>query len=545
MGPRPLLPTSLRGRPPYRIIVALLLATLGVTLLGGGRATAGTPTYRADVVVYGGTPAGVLAAVTAWRAGATVILLEPTQHLGGMMSSGLSWTDIGNKSTLGGYTNELFNRISVLEGSLSYRYAFEPHVAEDAFRGMLHSTTVLVRYGQRLSDRGRVTMAGDRLASFRTTTGALYRASVFIDASYEGDLMARAGVTYRVGRESVDEFGESLAGVQPPVVIVDDVAGARIPYVRSAPGSVGGADGRIQDANFRMCFSSDPANQAAFSQPTGYDRADYDIVLRYIAERETTTGVPAMLSWIVKLSPLANDKFDVNDNGPMSTAIPGLDWTWPELDVPGRTLLAETHRRNSAGLFHFLATDSAVPDTIRSEIAGYGLCADEFTDNGNWPWLLYVREGRRMVGAYVLTQADLSTDRYKDDIIGIGSYRIDSHLVSRWVDGSGRLLGEGTISAPYTDYAIPYRAITPRQSEVTNLLVPVAASATHVAQSSLRMEPHYMLMGEAAGEAAAMAIRRGRGSVNGINASTDVQSVDVSKLQARLRAHGSDLVVPS
>jgi hypothetical protein len=185
-----------------------------------------------------------------------------------------------------------------------------------------------------------------------------------------------------------------------------------------------------------------------------------------------------------------------------------------------------------------------VPVSIRTEITGFGLCRDEFTDNGNWPWLLYIREGRRMVGATVLTQADITTTRQKPDIIGIGSYRIDSHLVSRWVDATGALVAEGTMSTPYRDYAIPYRAITPDRGEVTNLLVPVAASASHVAHSSLRMEPHYMLMGEAAGEAAAMAIRRGRGGTDGVPASTDVQVLDVTRLGSRLVAHGSKLTNP-
>lgn len=239
------------------------------------------------MLVYGATPGGVLAAVTASRAGASVTLLEPTRHLGGMMSSGLSWTDIGDKTTLGGYTRQLFDRIAALEGSQAARYAFEPHIAEAAFASLLHSTSVSVRYGQRLAERGRIGKDGTRITWIRTTTGTTYRASVFIDASYEGDLMARAGVSFRVGRESSSEYGESLGGVQPALVIVADPMGARVPYVRSAPGPVGSADGRIQDANYRMCFSDDPANQVPFAQPAGYDRADYEIVLRFLAERES------------------------------------------------------------------------------------------------------------------------------------------------------------------------------------------------------------------------------------------------------------------
>lgn len=539
--------TSPPVRARARLVVGLVLAILGLAPFGDGPAAAAAaagPTYRSDVLVYGATPGGVLAAVTASRAGASVTLLEPTRHLGGMMSSGLSWTDIGDKTTLGGYTRQLFDRIAALEGSQAARYAFEPHIAEAAFASLLHSTSVSVRYGQRLAERGRIGKDGTRITWIRTTTGTTYRASVFIDASYEGDLMARAGVSFRVGRESSSEYGESLGGVQPALVIVADPMGARVPYVRSAPGPVGSADGRIQDANYRMCFSDDPANQVPFAQPAGYDRADYEIVLRFLAEREVLTGQSADLSWLLKLAPLAARKYDVNDNGLMSTAIPGLGWSWSALDVPARALIAAKHRQNSAGLFWFLANDPAVPDPVQTAISAYGLCADEFTDNDHWPPLLYVRETRRMVGTFVLTQEDVTSERQKADIIGIGSYRIDAHLVSRWIDAQGRLMGEGPLSGVYQDYAIPYGVIVPQADEATNLLVPVAASASHVAHSSLRMEPHYLLMGEAAGEAAAMAIRRGRGAVAGVAASTDVQLLDVSRLQARLKAHGAKLTNP-
>ncbi len=410
---------------------------------------------------------------------------------------------------------------------------------------MIHSTDIDVRYGERLPDTAGVAMNGTRIAAIRTTTGRRYEAAVYIDATYEGDLLARAGVGFRLGRESIREYGETLAGVRDSQLIANDLGGTAVPFVVPAPGRFGSADDRIQAANYRMCFTSDPDNQVPFTPPDDYNDADHEFVLAYLAELQDTLDEPARLSWLVGLSPLANDKFDVNDKGLLSTAVPGLDWGYPEAGADGRADIAAAHRRNSQGLYWFLSTDPRVPAAIREEMGQYGLCKDEFVDNDNWPWLLYLREGRRMVGAYVLTQRDITTTRTKPDIIGVASYRVDSHLVSRWLDTNGRLMTEGSMALPYLTYAIPYRAITPLEAEATNLLVPVASSASHVAQSSLRMEPQYMIMGEAAGEAAAMVIRRRAPRGSGVvPASTDVQSLDVARLQKRLAARGVYLTNP-
>jgi hypothetical protein len=283
-----------------------------------------------------------------------------------------------------------------------------------------------------------------------------------------------------------------------------------------------------------------------FSPPADYDPADYEIFLAYLAEQQDKLDTPAELSWLMSVSPLANDKFDVNDKGLLSTGVPGLNWAWPELDIASRSEIDSRHRAYSQGLIWFLSQDRRVSAGIRSALAGYGLCKDEFTDNDHWPWLLYIREGRRMLGSYVLTQADIQTKKSKTDIIGVASYRVDSHLVSRWVDGQGRLMTEGSMSLPYMNWAIPYRALTPKRTEITNLLVPVDASASHVAQASLRMETQYMIMGEAAGEAAAMAIRsRAPSGSTAVPTSTDVQDIDVARLQKKLRARGCYLVNPS
>lgn len=528
--------------PAIVMAVAVALAALLVPSERTPSAAAAAPTIKTEVLVYGGTPSGVLAAVTASRAGADVILLEPRQHLGGMMSSGLGWTDFGARGTLRGYTGEFFDRTQAAEGLPDGRFHFQPHTAEYAFRAMLHTTDVRVRYGERIRDRGGVSKNGQRILTLTTTTGRTYAAKVFIDATYEADLMAQAGVSYAVGREGRSTYDESLAGARPTQLLLTlDDAVAR-PFVTPAPRSVGSADGRIQDSNYRICFSSDPANRTAFTKPAGYASHEYDVYIEYLKARSKSSGTAARLSWILGISPLPNQKYDVNDVGPLSTAVPGLNWDYPEADHATRLEIEAEHRRFTQGLLFHLRNNRRVPSSVRNELARYGLCKDEFTDNDNWPWLLYLREGRRMVGEHVLRQSDIETSQGKPDIIGISSYRVDSHYVSRWIDDDDRLLVEGLMSLAYQRYAIPYRSITPKRTEVTNLLVSVAASASHVAHSSLRMEPQYMLMGEAAGEAAALAISRPPQSP--VTQAKDVQRIDVGELQRRLQAHGAYLDNP-
>jgi FAD dependent oxidoreductase len=570
--------TVARLRPSIRstaLMAAVCLA--GLTAPAPTHAASASSVVRAEVVVYGGTPGGILAAVTASRAGAGVILLEPSRHLGGLMSSGLGATDVGDKTTLRGYTGEFFDRTQAGEGTVAGRFRFQPHTAEQAFRGMLHSTDAVVRYGERILDASAVVRDGTHIRAIRTTSGTTYEAAVFIDASYTGDLMAQAGVKYRIGREGQSVYGESLAGVRPSqyLLTLDDTS-AR-PFLTEAPGPVGSGDQRIQDSNYRVCFSSDPANQAPFARPDGYRSHDYDIYVTYLKNRAATSGVPAKLSWILSILILPNAKYDVNDVGPLSTAVPGLNWDYPKADHEQRLEIERKHREFTQGLFYHLRNNRRVPSSVRVEMARYGLCKDEFTDNDHWPRSLYLREGRRMLGAYVLRQSDIEKDRSKTDIIGVASYRVDSHFVSRWVTDDNRLMVEGGMSLPYMKYAIPYRSITPKRSDITNLLVPVAASASHVAQSSLRMEPQYMIMGEAAGEAAALALSRryatppptgseadapnGAGGSSAGSATiaaasmatstvlprptTDVQAIDVAELQRRLKAHGVYLTNPS
>ena len=510
-----------------------------------------TRTTTADIVVYGGTPAGVLAAVTAKRAEPRleVVLVEPGLNLGGMISNGLGWTDTGDPATTGGYARELLDRIAALEGLPSGQWHFEPHTAELAFEAMAREAGVVVRYGQRLDQAaGSVAMNGTQIVSLRMTDGSTYAARTFVDASYEGDLLAGAGVSYALGREPASKYGESMAGVRPAVPVVTLPAGVALPVDSGAPGPLGSGDTRTQDMTYRLCFSSDSANKVPFAMPPGYAASAYDSVLDYIVERVLLNGRLPRLDWVIFLAPLPNRKFDVNSWGLMSSSLTGAAYDYTELPYAQRAVVEARHRSWAEGLLYFLRYDPRVPASIRSELGRYGLCRDEFVNNGNWPRLLYVREGRRMIGQVVLRQADVTDTPAKPDIIGVGSYRIDAHQVSRWMDADRNVWAEGSLSARSQRYAIPYRIMVPSAAEATNLLVPVAVSVSHVAQASLRMEPEYMIMGEAAGEAAAMTIGISTQLVNGTAVEhrtvTNVGDVSVALLQARLRAHGAYLVEP-
>ncbi len=501
---------------------------------------------RSDVVVYGGTPGGILAAIAAARAGAKVTLLEPTSRVGGMMTNGLSVTDIGDRATVGGIAREVFTRIQALEGTSSTDFRVEPHVAEQVFLDMLGTAGVRVRTGERLVRPGGARVIDRRITSVTTGSGRRFAATVFIDASYEGDLLADAGVSFRLGRESRAATGETLAGARSPRRMFRLPAGSSLPPVASMPpGASGSSDRGIQDSNFRLCLSSDPADRIAITAPDGYRATDYSTVTAYVTERAATSGLVPALDWVLMLKPIPNGKVDVNDGPGVSLALPGRNWNYPVASATQRRAIEAAHERWTRGLLHFLRTDPSVPATIRTKLAAYGWCADEWADHGYFPRLLYLREGRRMVGEATLQQGDVTTNRTKTDVIAVGSYRLDSHDVTRWLGADGFVYEEGWFASAYQPYAIPYRVITPRRAEMLDLLVPVAASATHVAWASLRMEPHFMLMGEAAGHAAVLAIDGVKaGTARPTGSPIPVQDVSVPALQAALRAGGSVLELP-
>jgi hypothetical protein len=491
--------------------------------------------HAADVVVYGGTAGGVIAAVTAAREGLSVALVTPDQHLGGMVSGGLGFTDYGKQTVIGGYSREFFERVGKKYGR-EIEWHFEPHVAEEVFEELVKEAGVRVFRGQRLRERNGVEMSGGTLRSIAAESSMLFEAKTFIDASYEGDLMAQARVSYTWGREGSTEYGESLAGVhdrtmfhqfRAPVSPVD-ARGRLLPEVmaRSAD-PVGAGDKRVQAYNFRLCMTKNPSNRVAWPRPPGYTPARYELLARYLPVLETSVGRPLTINDVMKADLLQNGKTDTNNNGAFSTDYIGGSYDYPDGSYATRACIRQAHVEYIQGFLYFLATDARVPKALSAEMNEWGLCQDEFTDNGHWPYQLYVREARRMIGDYVMSQKDIQSDLTKTDAIGMGSYNSDSHHVQRRPTADGSAVeNEGDMQVRVTPYQIPYRVMLPKRSQATNLLVPVCVSATHVAYSTLRMEPQYMIIGQAAGVAAKLAIESGRA----------VQDVDVSALRSRLHA---------
>jgi hypothetical protein len=502
--------------------------------------TASAATRSFDVVVYGGTAGGVIAAVAAAREGLNTALIEPTGHVGGMVSGGLGMTDVGKKEVIGGYAYEFYYRVGQHYGMSGFgndvAWLHEPHVAEDVFRQMLTGAGVTLVEHARLRETSGVRKQGTRITSIETENGDTFAAQVFIDSSYEGDLMAQAGVTWTYGRESSTQYGESLAGVRDKTpfhqFLVDvpakDAAGKLLPEISATvPPSPGSADKAVQSYNFRMCFSAAP-DRIAFAKPAGYDPHRYELLARLIQARAKAEGRTPALSTLLKIDRLPNGTADVNNQGAFSTDYIGGSWDYPNASYAKRDEIWQAHKDYQAGLFYFLANDHSVPDAVRAEINSWGLCPAEFTDTDHWPRQLYIREDRRMIGEYVMVQQDLQTDLTKPDPIGMGSYNSDSHNVERIV-ADGFVRNEGDMQVAVTPYQIPYRVMLPKRAEAENLLVPVAFSASHVAYSSVRMEPQYMILGQAAGVAAKMAI----------DTKKALQDIDSTALTAKLRARGA------
>ena len=533
-------------------------AGLVLILVWAAAAAAQPATY--DVVVYGGTAGGVITAVAAAREGAKVVLLEPQRHLGGMVSGGLGWTDFGKKEVIGGLSLDYFARAGrrYVEAGIAtgvpvgrdtrpdgrvIQWHIEPHVAEAIFKEMAAEAGVTVLYGHRLRERTGVTKdPGDatRVTRIAMENGAAFAGAIFVDASYEGDLMAQAKVTYTYGRESSAQYGESLAGVRDRTPLhqflvsvpahLKGTSGALLPEINPAPKAASGsADRLVQAYNYRLCMTKVPENRVPFPKPRGYDASRFALLGRMLPLLERYRGKPLTIVDVMKPDPIPNGKTDTNNNGAFSTDFIGGSWDYPEADYKTRARIWQAHTDYIQGFLYFLTHDPQVPASLHAEMQPWGLCKDEFTDNGNWPHQLYVRESRRMVGEYVMSQKDIQTDLSKPDVIGMGSYNSDSHNVQRIVNADGFAENEGDMQVAVTPYQIPYSVMLPKRGEATNLLVPVAFSASHVAYSTLRMEPQYMIIGQAAGVAASMAIR----------GKTAVQDIDRAALTATLRKQGA------
>lgn len=510
-------------------------------LATAGAASAAPAAY--DLVVYGATAGGVTTAVSGARSGLKVALLEPGTHVGGMASGGLQRTDVGRREVIGGMALEFYVRAGLHYQTMrmlhEVAWMMEAHVAERLFEDMLREAGVTVLKKHRLREKTGVKKDGTRIAEITMENGAQFQAKVFADATYEGDLMAQAGVSYTWGREGIDQFGESLAGVrtdtpmhQFTVKIPARENGELLPEISPRPlAKHGSADKAVQAYNFRMVLSNDPANQVPFPKPRQYDPKRYELLARLIKALEAKTSRPLAVNDFFLIGLIPNKKADFNNYGAFSTDYIGKSWDYPEASYKRRAEIWEEHKEYTKGLFWFITHDPRVPEVLRKDVASWGLAKDEFVDNEHWPHQLYVREARRMIGEYVMSQKDIQTERTKPDAIGMGSYNSDSHNVQRVALADGSVFNEGDVQVAVQPYQIPYRMITPKRAEATNLLVPVCFSATHVAYSTLRMEPQYMIIGQAAGVAAKMAIDGG----------VAVQQIDAAKLTATLVAQDAIL----
>ncbi|MFC4999932.1 FAD-dependent oxidoreductase [Dactylosporangium cerinum] len=521
------------------MIQATLLGT-GATILSPTRATAAGPVITADLVVYGATPGGLAAAVQFRRSGGTAVVVEAGTHVGGMTTAGLGATDTGNTAAIGGLSHEFYRRVygryngTPVTATSPARFTFEPHVAAAVFTDLLTEAGVTVHVGRPLAT---VTRAGNRIVELSTQDGQVYRGLMYVDASYEGDLLAKAGVASTVGREGNAQYGESINGVQlrdkhqftkavDPYVTPGNPASGLLPGVSAATLAPNGtADGRIQAYNFRMCLTK-AADRVPFPRPDGYDAGRYALLLRYIEAGYTGPFFNAVS--------VGGGKTDSNNDGAFSTDDIGMNTAYPTASFAARDTIVAEHRTYQQGLMWFLSNDTRVPAAIRSATAAWGLAADEFGGTGHWPPQLYVREARRMVSAYVMTEHNCRGAAPVADSVGLASYTMDSHNCQRLVVGSGTTAvakneGDVQVGVP-GPYQISYRSIVPVEAQCANLLVPVCLSASHIAYGSIRMEPVFMVLGQSAAVAARLALTAG--------SNVPVQQVSVATLQSQLRALG-------
>ena len=516
-----------------------------------------------DLVIYGGTAAAVSAALQAKQMGKTVIIVSPDKHLGGLSSGGLGFTDTGNKAVIGGLAREFYHRVYqhyqraetwnwekreaygnkgqgtvALDGENRTMWIFEPHVAEQVFEELIAEDKISVVRNEWLNRKNGVKKAGANIISIKTLSGKTYSGKMFIDATYEGDLMAAAGVNYQVGRESKDTYNEQWNGVQTGVLhhrhhfgavkekispywIPGDPTSGILPRISlTPPGEYGAGDNKVQAYCFRMCLTDHEANRVPFPKPAGYDPKQYELLLRIFKAgwRET----------FQKFDRIPNHKTDTNNHGPFSTDNIGMSYDYPDASYERRRAILKEHEQYQKGWLYFIANDRRVPKDVQEEFRKWGLAKDEFKDNGNWPHQIYVREARRMIGAYVMTENELLKKRPTPDSVGMGSYGIDSHNIQRYIIGIGKdayVQNEGDIGvATNGPYQIAYGSLVPKKGQADNLLVPVCVSSSHIAFGSIRMEPVFMILGQSAATAAVLAI----------DGKMSVQDVPYAKLRERM-----------
>lgn len=520
-----------------------------------------------DVVIYGGTCAAVIAGVQAKKMGKTVIIISPDKHLGGLSSGGLGFTDTGNKAVIGGLARDFYHRIYMhydkdsswvqqkkseygnkgqgtpaMDGENRTMWIFEPHAAEQVFEDYVKEFSLDVRRDEWLDRAKGVAKDGEKITSITTLSGQTYSGKMFIDATYEGDLMAAAGVDYHVGREANSVYGEEHNGVQVGVLhhrhhfgaVKQPISAYKVPgdpksgvlaRVSTEPvGEFGAGDKRVQAYCFRSCYTNDPSNRIPFPKPEGYDASQYELLLRVL---DTGWG-----EFFEKFDPVPNHKTDTNNHGPFSFDNIGYNYEYPEASYEKRRQIIAEHRTYQQGLLWFVANDPRVPKKVQDELQQWGLPKDEFTDNGNWSHQLYIREARRMIGSFVMTENELRKKKPTPDSVGMGSYTIDSHNVQRYITPEGNVQNEGDIGVSTKGpYEIAYGSLIPKKGQGSNLLVPVAMSASHIAYGSIRMEPVFMILGQSAATAAVIAI----------DAGVSVQEVSYEKLKTQILKDGQIL----
>jgi hypothetical protein len=497
--------------------------------------------FKADVIVYGGTSSAVMAAVQVKKMGMSVIIVSPDLHLGGLSSGGLGFTDTGNKEVIGGLSKEFYQKLFnhydsekawiwqkksefgnkgqstvALDGALKSMWIFEPHVAENIFDQYVIENKITVHRNEWLdrSENGLIKKSGE-IVSFKTLSGKVYQGKMFIDATYEGDLMASSGVKYHVGREANSAYGEKWNGVQTEVfqhghhfkskispykIEGDPSSGLLAEVSADPPGNKGEGDNKLQAYCFRMCLSNHPDNRIPFEKPEGYDPSRYELLVRVFNSgwRETFD----------KYDLIPNRKTDTNNHGPFSTDYIGKNYEYPEANYEKRKEIIKDHELYQKGLMYFLQNDPKVPVDVQDKMKVWGLPKDEFKDNGGWPHQLYIREARRMIGDFVMIENDVLGKSIVPKPIGMGSYHLDSHNAQRYVKEDGSVQNEGDIGVkPDKPYSIAYGSILPKEEECKNLLVSVCISSSHIAYGSIRMEPVFMILGQSAATAAVLSIK--------------------------------------
>lgn len=490
-----------------------------------------------DVCIYGGTSAGVIAAYAAARMGKSVVLIEPGKHLGGLTSGGLGYTDIGNKYAITGLALDFYRRMGKHYGKFE-QWIFEPHAAEEIFNDYVKIANVRVLYDYRIhsvekNDRTIEKIVLENSSPDSESSNRTVAAKMFIDCSYEGDLMAKAGVSYTVGRESNSDYHETYNGVQlmeghqfpngidPYKIPGDSASGLLWGISDNKLKASGSGDKKVQAYNYRICLTDDPKNMTTIVRPENYDSTKYELLLRlFKAQPEKRT-----LNDYFFFGKMPNHKTDINNRGGFSTDMIGMNYDYPEADYKERAAIIKKHEDYSKGLLYFFGHDSRVPAELKNEMLQYGYPKDEYTDNNNWSPQLYIRESRRMKGMYVMTQANCQGKEVVSDGIGIAAYTMDSHNCERIVV-NGMVKNEGNVEiGGFGPYPISYRSLIPVEAECKNLFVPVCLSASHIAYGSIRMEPVFMVLAQSAAIAASMAIDEKK----------PVQQVDVKKLQFILK----------